>query len=82
MPIKRALSRGRRPMTAQPKIAMLAVLFAAMATTAVFNEIAISWYPPTWHGNGQWDYYEPADVRSCMGARLLASAGDNWGASH
>ena len=64
-------------MTLTPKIIMLGVRLAGISATALINEVAISWYPPTWHlADGRWGTYDPAGVRSCIGARLLAAIGD------
>ena len=42
-------------MIATPKIIALGALFGAMTITGLINELAISWYPLTWHlADGRW----------------------------
>ena len=70
-------------MIASPKIISLGALFGAMAVTGLINQIAVSWYPLMGRlADGRWGAYLPGDVRSCMGARLLAATGDHTGSRH
>ena len=70
-------------MIATSKIISLGALFGAMAVNGLINQLAINWYPLTWQlADGRWGAYLPSDLRSCMGARLLASTGDHTSSRH
>lgn len=68
-------------MTGNLKHAMLAALLAGLAVLFLVNTLTIDWYPPTWTlADGRSGYYPPTDIRSCMGARVLAILADRAGA--
>jgi len=65
-------------MSGSLKLAMLGALFAGLAAVFLVSELGIELYPPTWsQPGGQWGYYEPVSIRSCMGARALSNLADN-----
>jgi hypothetical protein len=56
---------------------MLATVLAGLFLVFLINEIGITWYPPVWtSSDGRNGCYDPAGVRSCMGARALAVLAD------
>ena len=70
-------------MTGRLKVIMLAALFAGLLLVFLINEIGINRYPPMWMAaDGRSGYYDPAGVRTCMGARALAALADRSSARH
>ncbi len=64
-------------MTWSPKNVMFIALLVGIAATALVSDLALNRYPPTWQtSTGQWGYFSPTDIRSCMGARLLTNLAD------
>jgi Type IV secretion-system coupling protein DNA-binding domain len=61
----------------RPKILFLTSLLTGIGAVALINEIAISRYPPAATlADGRKVAFNPDDIRGCMGARALASIGD------
>ena len=57
--------------TGKLKLAMLAAVVAGFGALFLINELAINWYPPIWTlSDGRSGFYQPDDIRSCMGAGL------------
>jgi Type IV secretion-system coupling protein DNA-binding domain len=64
-------------MTGRFKVIMLVALVTGLLLVFLINEIGITWYPPMWtSADGRTGYYDPAGVRTCMGARALAALAD------
>jgi hypothetical protein len=61
----------------RPKILFLTSLLTGIGAVALINEIAISRYRPVATlADGRQVAFNPDDIRGCMGARALASIGD------
>jgi hypothetical protein len=61
----------------QAKLVLFASLLAGLGTVALINEVGISRYPPlATLADGRQAAFNPEDIRSCVGARMLAAIGD------
>jgi hypothetical protein len=61
----------------QVKITLLGLVIGGIAVLALVNEIGIAWHPPVATlADGRQAFVNSADVRLCIGARVLASLGD------
>ena len=61
-------------MTGKVRITMLALLLSGLGLVFLINEIGIGWYPPMWTlSDGRSGYFDPAGIRSCVGARALSA---------
>jgi hypothetical protein len=64
-------------MTMRTKLILLGLFLAGLGTVALINEVGISCYPPfATLADGRQAPVNPEHVRWCMGARMLASIGD------
>jgi hypothetical protein len=65
------------------RMILLVALLVGLAAATLINEIGISRYPPAGvFPDGAMRGFYPSDVRSCMGARALASVGDRTSEQH
>ena len=70
-------------MTGRPKIAARGALLVGLSLLGLMNTLAIDWYPLAWTlPDGRTGAFPPADIRSCMGARLLSNLADPTSAHH
>src|SRR5215471_19088660 len=59
------------------KISLFALLLAGLGAVALINQVGISRYPPlATLADGRQAAFNPEDIRSCMGVRMLAAIGD------
>jgi hypothetical protein len=65
------------------KIGLFAALLVGIGAVMLLNEIGIGLYPPAGvFPDGKVRSFHPADVRSCMGVRVLAAIGDRISQRH
>ncbi len=70
-------------MIVKPKVIVLGAVLAGLSCVGLINELTINRYPPTWTlSDGLSGTYPPADVRPCIGARLLSNLADRSSAHH